>query len=63
MADAVRNELLMGLPTHGQFHLQKAQEYINALTKWLKKNPNASHHDQLVAQSMLDDLKAALRGN
>ena len=61
-ADAVRNELLTGLPTHGRFHFQKAQEYANALTKWLQKNPNASHHDKLVAQSLLDDLNAALKG-
>jgi filamentous hemagglutinin len=62
-ADAVRNELLTGLPTHGRFHSQKAQEYVNALTNWLKKNPNASHHDQLVARSLIDDLRAALGGN
>ena len=62
-ADAVRNELLTGLPTHGRFHSQKAQEYINALTKWLRNNPNASHQDRLVAQSLLDDLTAALGGN
>ncbi|XZE21004.1 polymorphic toxin-type HINT domain-containing protein [Pirellulaceae bacterium SH449] len=61
-ADAVRNELLTGLPTHGRFHSQKAQEYVNALTNWLKKNPNASHHDQLVARSLIDDLRAALGG-
>ncbi len=62
-ADAVRNELLTGLPTHGRFHSQKAQETINGLTNWLRKNPNASHHDRLVAQSLIDDLKAALGGN
>ena len=52
-ADAVRNELLTGLPTHGRFHSQKAQEYVNSLTNWLKKNPNASHQDQLVARSLI----------
>ena len=62
-ADAVRNELITGLPTCGRFHSQKAQETINGLTNWLRKNPNASHHDRLVAQSLLDDLKAALGGN
>lgn len=35
-ADAVRNELSTGLPTHGRFHAQKAQEYINALSNWLR---------------------------
>jgi len=62
-ADAVRNELTTGLPTHGTFHSDKAQQYIKGLTKWLRNNPNASHHDRLVAQSLLDDLKAALGGN
>jgi hypothetical protein len=62
-ADAVRNELRTGLPTFGRFHSQKAQETINGLANWLRKNPNASHSDRLVAQSLLDDLKAALGGN
>jgi hypothetical protein len=61
-ADAVRNELLTGLPTGGRFHSQKAVEYMNALTKWLNKNPNASHYDQLVARSLIEDLQAALMG-
>ncbi|MBX3420056.1 MAG: hypothetical protein KF752_00730 [Pirellulaceae bacterium] len=62
-ADAVRNELRTGLPAHGVFYSQEAVEYINALTNWMKKNPNASSRDRLVAQSILDDLKAALAGN
>jgi hypothetical protein len=62
-ADAVRNELLTGLPTHGRFHSQKAKEYVNALTNWLNKNPNALHQDKLVAQSMISDLLAAIGGN
>jgi hypothetical protein len=35
---------------------------MNALTKWLNKNPNASHYDQLVARSLIEDLQAALMG-
>jgi hypothetical protein len=62
-ADAVRNELATGLPTHGRFHAQKAQEYSHALRNWLRNNPNASRRDRLVAQSLLDDLKSALGGN
>jgi len=61
-ADAVRNELLTGLPTQGRFHSVKAQQYINALSSWLRNNPNASHYDRLVAQSMLNDINAALGG-
>jgi hypothetical protein len=61
-ADAVRNELLTGLPTAGRFHSQKATEYLRALTKWLNNNPNASHYDRLVASSLVEDLKLALIG-
>ena len=62
-ADAVRNEILTGLPTKGRFHTQKAQETVNGLTNWLRNNPNASRHDREVATILLNDLKAALRGN
>ncbi|MBA3936049.1 MAG: RHS repeat-associated core domain-containing protein [Planctomycetes bacterium] len=61
-ADAVRNELRTGLPTFGKFHSQKAAEYNNALQKWLNKNPTATYYDRLVAQSIMDDLQAALSG-
>ena len=62
-ADAIRNELETGLPTGGKFHTQKGQEYINALSNWLTRNPNASHYDRLVAESLNNDLKAAIGGN
>ena len=61
-ADAVRNEILTGKPTFNTFHSEKATQYINALSKWLKKNPDASHYDRLVAESLLHDLKLALDG-
>ena len=61
-ADAVRDELATGLATHGKFHSQKAQEYINALNNWLRKNPNASDYDRLVAESLKRDLQSALGG-
>lgn len=62
-ADAIRYELRTGLPVGGRFHSQKGQEYINALNRWMRRNPNADHHDQLVAHSLRDDLTAALAGN
>ena len=61
-ADAVRNELVTGLPTRGRFHSDKANQYINALSNWLRKNPGANSHDRMVAQSLLDDLSSALAG-
>jgi RHS repeat-associated protein len=59
-SDAVRHERATGQPVGGTFHTIKAQETVNALTKWLTKNPNASYVDRLVAQSLLDDLLDAL---
>lgn len=61
-ADAVRNELLTGQATAGRFHIQKAEEYSRALQNWLAHNPDAAYSDRLVAQSLLDDLQAALAG-
>lgn len=58
--DALRNEIKTGQATYGVFHIDKAKQYVNALTNWLTKHPNASHSDKLVAQSLLDDLKDAL---
>ncbi|MEK6747634.1 MAG: RHS repeat-associated core domain-containing protein [Pseudomonadota bacterium] len=59
-ADAIRNELATGLPTHGTFHSQKGEQYTNALNNWLRKNPDASYHDRLVAESLKRDLQNAL---
>lgn len=62
-ADAVRSELATGVPTHGYFHSQKAQQYSRALEKWMSRNPNASDHDKIVARKLLQDLQKALRGD
>jgi RHS repeat-associated protein len=61
-ADAVRNELTTGLPTQGVFHSQKAQEYINAISNWQRRNPNASDYDRIVAESLKLDLQSAIGG-
>lgn len=62
-ADAVRKELAEGGDVGGKTHITKAREQVRGLRTWLRKNPNASHHDRLVAKSMMDDLKSALDGN
>jgi RHS repeat-associated protein len=62
-ADALRNERITGLPTKGVWHTNKSEQYVRALDKWLKKNPDASDYDRLVAQSLRDDLQNALRGH
>ncbi|NIU60721.1 MAG: hypothetical protein GWN66_02805, partial [Pseudomonas stutzeri] len=55
-ADAIRNESATGLATGGRFHSQKRAEYVRALENWQAKNPNASHHDKMVAESLKNDL-------
>lgn len=59
-ADAIRHELATGLPTAGRFHLQKGEEYIRVLENWLIRNPSASHHDRLLAETLKNDLRNAL---
>jgi type VI secretion system secreted protein VgrG len=61
-ADAVRNELVSGKPTHGVFHSEKAKQYVSALEKWLAKNPNATSSDRAVAENLKRDLVDALQG-
>jgi RHS repeat-associated protein len=60
--DAVRSELATGQMTAGKMHSIKATESMNGLRNWLRKNPDADHHDRLVAQSLLDELSEVMRG-
>ena len=59
--DAVRNEILTGLPTHGTFHTQKLLQYKNALNSTLRTG-NLDAHDTAVARALLDDIVKALSG-
>jgi len=43
-------------------HVQKGQDYIPALMRWLQQHPDASADDIHAAQSMLQDLISALAG-
>lgn len=58
-ADAVRSERETGLPTGGTFHFVKATQYSVALSKLLT-NGDLNWYDQVVAQSLLNDLQDAL---
>jgi hypothetical protein len=60
--DAIRHELATGQAVHGRRHLEKGQIYSNGLRNWLRRNPGASDHDRRVAQSLYDELQAAMRG-
>ena len=62
-ADAVRYELKTGNKVGGKNHLQKAQDSIKALEKWIKNNPNANKSDIDTAQKYIKDLNNALNGN
>ncbi|HEX5727228.1 MAG TPA: RHS repeat-associated core domain-containing protein [Longimicrobiaceae bacterium] len=59
-ADAIRNETATGQPTEGIWHLMKGQQYINALNRWLRRNPNADDPDKEVARNLLADLQQAV---
>lgn len=58
--DAIRHELASGRPTHDTFHLIKGTEILRGLTRWLRKNPDASPEDRAIARSMADELKDVL---
>lgn len=59
-ADAIRYETATGQQVGGRWHLQKGQQYISALNRWIRTNPNASQRDELVARSLLNDLREAV---
>ena len=61
-ADAIRRELRSGEATGGKMHTMKGEQYSRALQKVLR-NPSLSEADRTVAQQLLDDLQAALRGD
>ena len=61
-ADAVRNELRTGLPTEGTWHMQKAEQYVVALNRWVANHPDAAASDITAARLLLQDLTDALEG-
>jgi hypothetical protein len=56
MDDAQRQEI----PAGSGPHIQKSEEITRGLGKWLGRNPGASAHDRLVAQSLYDELVSIL---
>ena len=54
--DAIPGEIAAG----GGRHIQKGEEIASGLRRWLGRNPNASDHDRLVAQSLYNELVGAL---
>jgi filamentous hemagglutinin len=62
-AAAVRHEIATGLPVLGREHSQKARDYIVALERFIRRNPNSSANDIRAAQNVIRDLRNALGGN
>ncbi len=61
-SDAVRNELMSGLSTHGRWHTEKAQTLQRGLEKWITKHyGDAISSDMDVALEMLDDIIDAFK--
>ena len=61
-AAAVRHELATGEPVKGRNHIQKAQNMVVALERWLHNNPTASPGDRAAAENVLRDMQDALAG-
>ena len=62
-AAAVRQELATGIPVGGVTgHVQKAENYVRALEKWLRDNPTATPGDRAAAENVIRDLTNALNG-
>jgi hypothetical protein len=59
-ADAIRYEISTGKQVGGTYHKLKGTQYSNGLVRWLRDNPNASATNRIAAQSILDDLRAAI---
>ena len=60
IADAIRQELVTGKPTDGEFHSQEGKQLINSIDNWLRNNPDASPSDIKAANAMKADLQNAL---
>lgn len=59
-ASAVRYEKATGQLVQGKSHIQKAEDGVKFLERWLNKNPSARPGDKAAAENVLKDLKDAL---
>lgn len=58
--DAIRHELQTGGAVHGRRHIQKGQDVMRGLNRWLREHPEASDSDRALAQSLVEQLEEAL---
>jgi RHS repeat-associated protein len=62
-ADAIRHTLETGEPVEGSPHVQKGQDLINGLTRWLRdEGPTATTDDVMTATEILTELQSLLTG-
>lgn len=61
-AAAVRHELATGELVGGRSHVQKAEDMVTALGRWLDNNPSASPGDRAAAENVIRDMTDALGG-
>jgi hypothetical protein len=59
-AASARHEILTGELVKGKSHIQKSQDGMRYLEKWLRNNPTARPGDRAAAENMLKDLRDAL---
>lgn len=59
--DAIRNELLTGLPTNGKFHMQKLKDYQNALQRRLRAG-DLKDYDASVVNALIEDINKVHNG-
>jgi RHS repeat-associated protein len=59
-ADAIREEIRTGKPTHGKFHRQEGIEQINAIQRILRRK-DVCQSDKDLATQLLKDLQSAIQ--
>jgi RHS repeat-associated protein len=57
---AAAQEIATGTLVRGSDHVQKARETLTGLTRWMRRNPNASSNDREVAAELISELEGAL---
>ena len=60
-ADAIRHELATGELVGGRSHIQKGEDRLRQIERFLRKNPN--HPDRELLERLANDLRDALGGN
>ena len=60
LGDAIRHELKTGQQVQNKWHIQKGEDTIRGLEKWIANTPHALEVEKQVAWDIITDLKDAL---